>query len=229
MAKRFTDTDKYKKAFIRSLPGAYKLLWDYMYHDCDHAGIWHKDFQIAQIYLGSDMPINEADAIKYFNNGKQRIQVLNEGSKWFIRPFVSFQYGDLNPENRLHSSVLSILSKEGIKPLASPLEGAKDKDKDKNKERGSVRGFDEFWKMYPRKVGKGAAEKKWADLKITDELKIKILKAIENQRGCDQWTKDGGRFIPHPSTWLNQRRWEDELGDNGTKPNQFQKFNRLLA
>ena len=47
--KRFTDTDKYKKPFIRGLKGAYKLLWDYLYHECDNAGVWIDDFDVAQI------------------------------------------------------------------------------------------------------------------------------------------------------------------------------------
>ena len=73
MAKRFTDTNKYKKPFIRGLQGAYKLLWDYLYHDCDHAGIWIVDFDIAQVYLGADMPVNRADALKFFNKDEVRI------------------------------------------------------------------------------------------------------------------------------------------------------------
>jgi len=72
-------------------------------------------------------------------------------------------------------------------------------------------GFSEFWKAYPRKVGKATAEKAWAKLKVTDELHSTILAALEKHKVSDQWTKDGGQFIPHPSTWLNQRRWEDEL------------------
>ncbi len=35
--------------------------------------------------------------------------------------------------------------------------------------------------------------------------------AIEVQKQSEQWTKDNGRFIPNPATWLNQGRWEDEL------------------
>jgi len=79
------------------------------------------------------MPVEEAEALRLFNQGEERITVLNGGSKWFIRPFIDFQYGDLNPENRVHFSILSILSKEGLcKPLASPCQGAKDKEKDKD-------------------------------------------------------------------------------------------------
>ena len=108
MSKRFTDTDKYKKAFFRSLPAPYKLFWDFLYHDCNHAGIWLGDFDVAQIYLGSDAPINEKDALAYFNKDEIRIIKL-EKNKWFIKPFVEFQYGELNEANRVHKSVMKAL------------------------------------------------------------------------------------------------------------------------
>jgi len=69
-------------------------------------------------------------------------------------------------------------------------------------------GFAEFWKTYPRKEGKAAAEKAWSKAKGVDLSTI--LQAIERARATEQWLKDGGQFIPHPSTWLTQRRWEDE-------------------
>jgi hypothetical protein len=137
MAKRYTDTNKYKKPFIRGLQGAYKLFWDYLYHDCDHAGIWIVDFDIAQIYIGADMKINKADALKFFNQNETRIIEFDNEQKWFIKPFIDFQYGELNPANRVHNSVLSVLLSNNLieknKGLGSPLEGAKDKDKDKDK------------------------------------------------------------------------------------------------
>ena len=139
MAKRFTDTNKYKKPFIRSLEGAYKLLWDYLYHDCDHAGIWIVDFDIAQIYIGSDMPVNKEDALRYFNKDEQRVIEIDGGKKWFIPSFTEFQYGELNETNRAHKSAIQILKKHNLynKGLKSSLNGAivKDKEKDKVKER----------------------------------------------------------------------------------------------
>ena len=132
MAKRFTDTNKYKKPFIRGLQGAYKLLWDYLYHDCDHAGVWIVDFEIAQIYIGSDMEVYRDVAIDVFDD---KIIVFDDGTKWFIPSFIEFQYGELNTNNRAHKSVIDILSKHNLynldKGLISPLEGCKDKDKDK--------------------------------------------------------------------------------------------------
>ena len=41
-----------------------------------------------------------------------------------------------------------------------------------------------------------------------------ILAGIEKQKQSAQWTKDGGQFIPHPATWLNGCRWEDEMPKN---------------
>lgn len=127
MAKRFTDTNKYKKPFIRGLKGAYKLFWDYLYHDCDHAGIWIVDFEIAQLYVGKDMPITKELALLYFNDKEERIVEFDNGEKWFIPSFIEFQYGQLNPANRAHNSVISILEKNNLyknKPLTSPLQEA---------------------------------------------------------------------------------------------------------
>ena len=71
--------------------------------------------------------------------------------------------------------------------------------------------FNAFWTAYPRKVGKGEAEKAWKKAKINDSLFGKILEAIEKSKKSEQWSKDNGRYIPNPATWLNQKRWDDEL------------------
>lgn len=73
-----------------------------------------------------------------------------------------------------------------------------------------VRAFDAFWAIYPRKAGKAAAEKVWTRLHPSERLAALICEAVERQKTWEQWTKDGGRFIPHPATWLNQGRWDDE-------------------
>lgn len=79
-------------------------------------------------------------------------------------------------------------------------------------------GFDEFWSAYPRKVGKQAAWKAWSKLKPSAELTKAILAAVEYQRNCPQWQKDGGQYIPNPATWLNQGRWEDKLPTPADQP-----------
>ncbi|MDD2054948.1 phage replication protein [Pseudomonas putida] len=71
--------------------------------------------------------------------------------------------------------------------------------------------FPKFWKLYPNKKGKANAEKAWKKLKVTDELFTLIASGLAKQVVCAEWTKDGGQFIPHPATWLNGKRWEDEV------------------
>jgi hypothetical protein len=135
MAKRFTDTDKWKKPFIRTMKAPYKLLWLYILDECDHAGIWQIDLEVAEIKIGEKLKLDEA-----LNQFGSRVIKLED--KLFIPDFINFQYGPLNPSNRVHKSVLDILSlydltEENlkIKDLISPLQGAKDKDKDKDKEK----------------------------------------------------------------------------------------------
>jgi uncharacterized protein YdaU (DUF1376 family) len=89
-----------------------------------------------------------------------------------------------------------------------------DKDKDKNNKSTSPPAedlFPKFWKLYPNKKGKAAAEKAWKKLKVTDALFNLIAQGLTKQCTSPAWTKDGGQFIPHPATWLNGKRWEDEI------------------
>ena len=74
--------------------------------------------------------------------------------------------------------------------------------------------FSVFWLNYPKKIGKGAAEKSWK--KHKPSLAI-VLTSIEAQKQTIQWSKDNGQFIPNPATWINQQRWEDEVEENISK------------
>lgn len=131
IAKRLTDTEKYKKKFFKNLPGPYKLFWDYLCSNCDNAGIWNKDFEVAQIRIGRDMEINERSALELF---KGRVIVIDGENKWFLTPFIEFQYDctvdGLNPKNNAHLSVIKKLKKEGL--YEGLLGGALDKEKDKD-------------------------------------------------------------------------------------------------
>jgi hypothetical protein len=77
-----------------------------------------------------------------------------------------------------------------------------------------IADFDAFWKAYPIRVGKETARKAWTKARPDADLLGVILAAIAAQSKSEQWTKAGGEFIPHPTTWLNQKRWEDELTGN---------------
>lgn len=84
-------------------------------------------------------------------------------------------------------------------------------------------GFGEFWSAYPRKVGKDAARKAFAKRKPDADLLAKMLAAVAVQAKSTQWQRDGGQYIPHPSTWLNEGRWNDgegaaQGGDSESRP-----------
>ncbi len=77
------------------------------------------------------------------------------------------------------------------------------------KEPKYAKDFETFWQAYPRKVGKLKAYQSFKKaIKLT--TLEKILTALEAQKQSEQWRKENGAFIPHPTTWLNQGRWEDE-------------------
>jgi uncharacterized protein YdaU (DUF1376 family) len=80
------------------------------------------------------------------------------------------------------------------------------KQETKNKDIKDDR-FDIFWKQYPRKVAKPNAQKAWNKIKPDDVVLKKMLDAI-NQQGL--YSKEI-QFVPHPASWLNAQRWEDEI------------------
>ena len=141
MAKRFTCTEKWKKIWFRKLKPIYKCFWTYLCDNCNHAGIWEVDFESAEWFIGDHLDIEELK-----NAFKKQFEEVNSGKKWFIRDFIDFQYGELNPENRAHNSVISILKKEGAyKGLTRGLQGRKDMDmvkdmvKDMDKDKDTVK------------------------------------------------------------------------------------------
>lgn len=70
--------------------------------------------------------------------------------------------------------------------------------------------FAEFWKQYPNKKAKASAEKRWNKIKPDDQTFSLIMSGLSRHKSSRAWLKDNGEFIPHPATWLNERRWEDE-------------------
>lgn len=71
--------------------------------------------------------------------------------------------------------------------------------------------FAVFWEAYPRKTDKQKALAAFRKLDPDQELLGAMLESLEKWKASEQWTEDGGRFIPHPTTWLNNKRWEDEV------------------
>ena len=119
-------------------------------------------------------------------------------------------------ENNAYTLADDVKKAPGI-PLGIPMVDADKNRLDKNRlDKSTVHsdkpnddGFNTFWAAYPRKAGKKTAQAAWAKIKNPDiDL---ILDAISKQKKTIQWTKEKGSFIPHPTTWLNQERWNDDV------------------
>lgn len=77
-------------------------------------------------------------------------------------------------------------------------------------EGGVSDAFNQFWKAYPKKVGKQAAIKAFDRVRKKGISLETLLTAIEKQKHGSRWNRDNGQYIPNPTTWLNQGRWDDE-------------------
>lgn len=78
--------------------------------------------------------------------------------------------------------------------------------------------FDRFWDEYPNKTGKQAARSAWKKIKPSEALTRQMIAKVKDMKKTDQWKREDGRFIPNPTTWLNQGRWEDEAPKPSSAP-----------
>lgn len=106
--KRYTDATKWSDPWFQELQKDYKFLWMYLLDKCDHAGIYR--FSRKQLEFDLDMKLDVEEMKNVFNG---RVIIL-DNEKWFIYKFVKFQYGQLNPQNSCHKSVIKILKEYGL-------------------------------------------------------------------------------------------------------------------
>lgn len=113
MAKRFTATEIWGEDWFLSMPIQYKLFWYFMLSNCDHAGLFKVN--VKPFCVLNSVELTPEEVLSYFNNGKDRIRVVNQ-SVWLIEDFFVFQYGEkFNQNNRVHDSVGKAYSKVGVK------------------------------------------------------------------------------------------------------------------
>ena len=232
MAYRFTKSDKWQDPWFRRLKPIAKLLFLYICDNCDWGGFWEIDLPWAALSIGC----NEELIYGAFEEIKPHL-VVREAYCWlpkFIKHQRNIKEGGvtfkaamkcLESRPEFRDVIEKELNKNQEKtlfsqwePTGSPVDSkgiGKGKGISKSKKQSPSKivdkKFEQFWKAYPKKVGKGAARKSFEKIKPSDELLQKILSAVEQQSKSEQWLKEGGRYIPNPSTWLNQERWDDEL------------------
>lgn len=113
---------------------------------------------------------------------------------------------------------LSANASVGLSVCDKLIEDPPKKQKTQILSKTQLERFNQFWYEYPKKKAKLAAMKAWAKLKPDDELFEAIMLGLRRARASVEWKREGGRFIPHPATFLNQGRWEDEYLPSEQRP-----------
>jgi len=109
MAKRFTDTEKWKDEWFLELEPLMKILWLYILDTCDHAGVWKVNFKLASYSIGTALDRQSA-----INALGTRINIISL-DKWHVPKFITYQQkGLLNPANNAHRGVLNLLEYHNI-------------------------------------------------------------------------------------------------------------------
>ena len=161
MAKRLTDSNKWNDNWFNELSAEMKLVWIYILDTCDHAGVYKVSFKSIRFYTGTKATENEIIECL-----KERIYIVDNGNKWFIPKFITFQYKNFFVSNapviksarellishniiQPNDNVLPIITKELYKGYLTIDKGldndyitTKDKDKDNNKDNNMDNNMD---------------------------------------------------------------------------------------
>jgi len=127
-----------------------------------------------------------------------------EGTKQILNRYIR-----INGEG-IHKIIDTSLQKDSY-PINEIIEVNKTINKTINNTVNNKDYFSQFWDFYPRKAGKEAARKAWNKLQPNEELMTLIANNIQERIDKGEWRKDNKSYILHASTFLNQKRWEDEV------------------
>ena len=127
-----------------------------------------------------------------------------EGTKQILNRYIR-----INGEG-IHKIIDTSLQKDGY-PINEIIEVNKTINNTINNTVNNKDYFSQFWDFYPRKAGKEAARKAWNNLQPNEELMALIANNIKERIDKGEWRKDNKSYILHASTFLNQKRWEDEV------------------
>lgn len=185
-----------------------RLLYIALWCEADREGrlVWRpRTFKMR--YLPADQIDIDSLCLELINVGM--IKLYGDGLA-FIPSFLNHQH--INPretESKLPNPDASITRK----PRVSDVTVTHREEGKERKDIYNASNFDTFWTSYPKKTAKPTAEKAWSKAKINGEFSSLMI-ALNKQKDSEQWKSDGGKYIPNPATWINQRRWEDETTAN---------------
>lgn len=238
MARRMTESGKFRDAWYRNLTPKAKCIWEFMISECNAAGILDIDLKSMSFHIGVGITMND---VKAFDS---RLVWIRE-DKVFIPKFITFQYpGGLNPENRAHKNILPMLKQHmkfdeeqgAWKPLGSPLQGAKEKETVIVTETEQVTvttttalvnvndiDFLDFWNKYPKKTDKKKCVEWWQN---NPDKRAAAIKGLE-WYAVSKRVKDG--FPLDAIRYLKNEVWEsDPAAYNMGQSNVQSTFERVM-
>lgn len=208
----------WEDSYISNLDPTEKLLFLYFITNprISLSGIYEIPIRNISLDTGIDKEMIEKILIRF---GEDKKIVYKDG--WicvlnypkyqnYNSPFVV--KGVDNELKLLPIGLLDFFIREYQYPLDTLYIGLKGKGKEKGKDKDILNegeNFEKFWKAYPRKIAKKKAESIFR--RIDPLLFDTIMAGLDKWIKTDQWKKNNGQFIPHPTTWLNQERWNDEI------------------
>ena len=115
-----------------------------------------------------------------------------------------------------------VSTRQQSKPRSAQAEAEAEAEAEAKKEIPVVPDlFETFWSAYPRKVAKEAARKVFVRLKADVALVRAMVQAIELQGLNAKCLAGESRFVCHASTWLTDRRWEDQASPQSAAADVF--------
>lgn len=160
---------------------------------------------------------DEQEISKCSANAQQMLNTCSANENQML----SIKENKRKENKRKEKDIINTLSANacvGLCVCDEPTEDPPKKQKGQILSKTQLERFNQFWYEYPKKKAKLAAMRVWAKLKPDDELFEAIMLGLRRARASIEWKREGGRFIPHPATFLNQGRWEDEYLPSEQRP-----------
>lgn len=238
MARRFTETAKWRDVWFRKLKPLHKLVFLYLCDDCDCAGFWEIDIERATFEIG----IDDRDVIEAIDSLGEKM--VRNGKYLWVENFLKHQRNvPLNSENKSHVGIIARLERfRGLSekidillnsgnPYEMPDEAPTEplsRGYGNGKGKGNGKGgkstregdalateFEGWWSgddsepPYPRRVSKKYAKQKYISARKNGATIEELAVGKRNFALECEAVKREEQFISYASTWLNQERWKD--------------------
>lgn len=239
MSKRFTDTEKWKDDWFISLSNDYRIVWQWLLDNCNHAGICKRSIKLLNFMCNTN--ITEEELIAEMEG-----RLLVKDNIWFIPKFLKFQYPSLKSKKPVIVSVIKELKINDLLNLIPESFGndyiivtelldndyliIKDKDKDKDKDKvkdniiniGKKFKKEDFTEVPDYIIFSSIQRYKLSNDKIITEIQVKDMWQVFKEQNLtgDKFYNNENEVYKHFVNWINKQKFE-----KNAKPTAEDKFN----